>query len=32
MVKNFDSFINRPYLPALITKGEEQGILRLHGD
>ena len=32
IVKNFDSFINRPYLPALITKGEAQGILRLRGD
>ena len=32
MVKNFDSFINRHYLPTLIMKGDVESILGLHGD
>ena len=32
MVKNFDSFINRPYRPSLLTKGGAQSLLRLRGD
>ena len=32
MVKNFDSFVNRHYLPVLIRKGDVESIVNLRGD
>ena len=32
MVKNFDSFVNRLYLPVLIRKGDVESIEGMHGD